>query len=701
MIIKNEIDTIFKLYQYQVVDEDKDFWVYLHDIGMYAGAEIIPINPSLSDQDIESKVKEYQELGYNARIYHFTSKEDLEKYLFNGFFQVRNANNKNGRKYKQYIKNILSPYSDDGKQSFIGVKYEYVNISFRKERDFEIEHDTGSLIKSLLNEMNSSGAKLILVEAPAGFGKTSTAFEVLNSYTDYTKDIRPFFMELSKDRGASTFIYLLLNQIDKNFDSNLKSEVVIHNIKEGRIPLIIDGFDELLSRDIDNGVENSNFADVESMLSTLARLLSDQTKILLTSRRTAIFSGATFFEWHSFQKSNGRDFEIIRYQLNDPSIQDWLSPNRRKLLPNELVSLNNPVLLTYLKYAPEESLQGITSTNQLLNKYFEYLLKREIKRQALPLKNDEQLDIFNKLAAYYAGYEVTALKRKEVQDAFEELSRSLLLSKISSDKELAQLTNKLTNHALLDRKENNLDRVGFLNELIFGYLLALSFIQDSTEELKDYHSSLSFSFMQKAIEGGLYMKPDEKADLAKEMFKRTASTPIVDFMIDHLLLSRTTHNYKLQTFSHIVISDATFASNNVFENCTFSNLVFINCQFNFNNFKECQFIKCSFRDCAEIKESENYFYDCSGITIENREDEVDPQTEETEDWRIKFLSKFFKADGQTTKGIRITKLKEEIDEKLLNKRLSNLESAGLIKIYGDRTYINANGLNYLKNHRNG
>lgn len=31
----------------------------------------------------------------------------------------------------------------------------------------------------------------------------------------------------------------------------------MHNIKEGRIPLIIDGFDELLNEDLDAG--NSNF----------------------------------------------------------------------------------------------------------------------------------------------------------------------------------------------------------------------------------------------------------------------------------------------------------------------------------------------------------------------------------------------------------------------------------------------------------
>ena len=51
---------------------------------------------------------------------------------------------------------------------------------------------------------------------------------------------------LSKNRSASIFRYILLDEIDHEYPT-LDSNLVTHEIRTGRIPLIIDGFDELLS----------------------------------------------------------------------------------------------------------------------------------------------------------------------------------------------------------------------------------------------------------------------------------------------------------------------------------------------------------------------------------------------------------------------------------------------------------------------
>jgi hypothetical protein len=215
---------------------------------------------------------------------------------------------------------------------------------------------------------------LIIVEAAAGFGKTSTAYELLNTYSTVTENFRPFLMELSKDRTASNFRYLLLSQIEQNFDILLKNDIVIYNIKQGRIPLIIDGFDELLSKDLDDGAMDAKFSDVETMLSTIADLLTDKSKVILTTRKTAIFSGENFADW-IYQKIDDKyDFDVIRYQLDNPSIENWLTPERYKMIPQNVAnSLSNPVLLSYLRYIDNNEFGKVVNAPfTLVNSYFKY-----------------------------------------------------------------------------------------------------------------------------------------------------------------------------------------------------------------------------------------------------------------------------------------------------------------------------------------
>lgn len=130
---------------------------------------------------------------------------------------------------------------------------------------------------------------LLIIEAAAGFGKTCTAYEILNRYTENNSDKLPFFTELARNREARVFKHILLNEIDEQLPSGIKQNVVIDQITKGRIPLIIDGFDELISKD-------SKKEDVESMISTIVDLLKGEAKIIITSRKTAIFNSEEFLE---------------------------------------------------------------------------------------------------------------------------------------------------------------------------------------------------------------------------------------------------------------------------------------------------------------------------------------------------------------------------------------------------------------------
>ena len=53
------------------------------------------------------------------------------------------------------------------------------------------------------------------------------------------------FTELARNRSANIFKYILLDEINIEYPT-LNLELVTKEIKNGRIPLIIDGFDELI-----------------------------------------------------------------------------------------------------------------------------------------------------------------------------------------------------------------------------------------------------------------------------------------------------------------------------------------------------------------------------------------------------------------------------------------------------------------------
>lgn len=81
-----------------------------------------------------------------------------------------------------------------------------------------------------------------------------------------TDNFAPIFTELSKNRKAALFRYVLLDEIDRKFTS-LSSELVISEIRNGKVPLIIDGFDELISR------SNKNMYYFINCLDTITSIL--------------------------------------------------------------------------------------------------------------------------------------------------------------------------------------------------------------------------------------------------------------------------------------------------------------------------------------------------------------------------------------------------------------------------------------------
>lgn len=313
------LDKLFEQYGYVHKEHNTSVCVYLLNQGMYHGAEVI----SLDDTDKSDIVNRYSKLGYSTKLQHFKTVDEAEKYLFTGFFNPKATKADINRRYNEFKEAQLRFYGNSD------IEYKYINVPYfvYREADGDIKRGTKDVVSDIQEEITRKGAHLIIVEAAAGFGKTCTAYELYKSFLNSDQYTKPIFTELFNNRNAKQFKYVLWSEIDKEKDTTAKQDIVIYNIKKGRIPLIIDGFDELLSKDIDSGHndQQDDFEQVETMLSTIGELLDGEAKVVLTSRKTAIFAGPEFIDW--VEKYNGR-FDVVRFQIEKPEIREWLSAER-------------------------------------------------------------------------------------------------------------------------------------------------------------------------------------------------------------------------------------------------------------------------------------------------------------------------------------------------------------------------------------
>lgn len=703
MINKEELIDLFTRYEYTTLNiRDGEYAVFSSGTSMYPAVEIVKLSKNSNSVIIEQK-REYSEAGYAVRICEEDNIEDIEHYLFNWFFQVKETNHRISAKYAEYTKSIMQAYVFQGANGESDT-YQYINIPYSIERNFDNKKDFNTgLLDCIRADLMKPGPQLIIVEAGAGFGKTSTVFEILKDYENVETNIRPFFMELSKDRIAPTFHYLLNSQIDANFKVRLGSDIVLHNIKRGYIPLIIDGFDELLSRDLDNGEMDTKFNKVETMLSTIADLLHDQAKVILTTRKTAIFAGENFYDWYQHLRTQGHNFEISRYQLGNPSVQDWLPKHKLQILPKNFEKISNPVLLGYLRYLDDSEFNTIITSSTLTKHYLNSILKREIDRQDLPFNIQEQIIILRRLAAYFAGFDSTAFCRSEIKETIKDTSRELLESYATAKKDVKSLSNTLTNHAFLDRKGDS--NIGFLNDFILGTFLMYAIMNEDDSFFDDFFKGASYSILEKSILAAAVFDSETKKYFWKKLLDRCTMNSILTFWSDTLLLERTAHSFHSISLDGKNLSGVFIGSSeNPITKCSFSNMLFTDCVFDFNYITDCAFINCGFRSC--IKDGSNLkcgFYGCHDLdnsSFIEIVDENDIEIEHSDENTLRDLLKlYFQVDERTQRMRMISRIKDFFDPMVFKKTFTLAESQGYIITNGDKSFITKKGRTYYNENR--
>lgn len=614
---RKKINELYKLYGFTLESEEQEYSVYLYEQGYFSNIEIVAFS-NLSKNEIQQIKEDYMNAGYSVSIREEGSYDTLKNFLFKGFFRINESKNR--------VKNDYLEFCKAQEKKLGGIKYNYISPQYLMNG----EQKEKRILDDIYDIFQKETAQLIILEAPAGFGKTCTSYEISNSLAKAEDNRVPILAELSKNRSAKIFDYVLLTEIDRKF-SKLSSDLVTHQIEQGNIPLIVDGFDELISKSsMDNSIETE---DVRTMLDTISSLFVEggKSKILLTSRKSSIFTGEVFDKWVNERLSN---CTVTRFQILEPSIAEWVEPEKLRILEEaaiQLGSIANPVLLSLINSMPmEEFITNFKTTSDILETYMSLILRREKERQLLLIDENEQRSIMRKLAGWFVNLDISSDEPEGIKAIIEDIVKDKIQEYmamydeqsiydpslvINSEEELIM---KLVHNALLDRVSLKTNNIGFINEFIFGILIGESVVEGdiSIKDVSEKYLSIAltaFSAENKERREGLYnlIKNNLKelsTELKLEVDLNLNNYMSYDYVDEYIANTQFTRNCNMKTEHY-------------FYNCCFQSCTFNNVKITSNLFEGCYFFNCTFYN-VEIEEQKveekSLFVSCLGHeTLEN------------------------------------------------------------------------------------
>ena len=715
MIDLKKMDEVYRGYGYTVKVKD-NVRIYEYKKGRYFGVDFVNFNDSL--EECKKIYDEYAKQGFACNPKKYESIEQVEEDLFKSFFQVSHFKNTLSRRYEGFISQQMLALPQEAKYEYISCPYGFMIYDNDGLPEFETIENGRSIVEHVTTLIQDTTQPLfVIIEAAAGFGKTCSSYELLKNINSLDGDLVPLYVELSRNREARIFKYILLDEIDKQFQSLGSSEIVIREIKNGRIPLIIDGFDELLSKDLSQ--TDSQLRDVESMLQTIVELLEGNAKIIITSRKTAIFNSEEFFDWMQNSSSN---YSVARFTLSEPEMKDWLPETYLQIMRDKefpIGEIANPVLLTYIRNLPDKEFSDlIENSGSIVDKYFEFILNRERTRQNFEFDNDTQFGILKKLVRLMSELDIKTEDKNFIKELIRDYNEEIFDNYLKKCQTLPkptkdELADTLSNHALLDRKQN--DKIGIINEFVLGYLVGKNLTEGDYKghyPNNEYRNYISQDLASLAVMSFKVQSADDRAKL-HNAFTEIAFGYQVEFDLnrDISLVGKATNKYSSGLISDTVYREITFGSPAKFIDFIFNDCVFKRCIFKKTSFISSGFINCTFYDCSwensnEVEEtdiSSVYLVGCSdnnGFIAQNY-DEIPEES----DTSIKIgdiedaILGIFIIDGKRTCSMKkVLNIKNELsdyDEKFVDKALSNLNKKKCIILNGGLCFIQKEAITYF------
>ncbi|MBV2189794.1 MULTISPECIES: NACHT domain-containing protein [Morganellaceae] len=631
MLKKHKLTEIYKKFGFtEEYTSDENIAVYSIKTGHYHNADILPLT---SDINVNPTFEEYKQLGYACQVKNYKTYEEAHKELFNGFFSVDSTKERFIKDYNNFTDSIVKIHSPTASYSYINSKY-YINGIVGES----------TVVAEILKRIQLDHPILFLIEAAAGFGKTCTAYELLQELIINNTGKIPLFSELSRNRQAKIFRYVLLDEIDRSFPL-LSSALVRNEIRAGNVPVILDGFDELLHEST-NGIED-NYEKTEPMLETISELLTDNAKVVLTTRRTAIFDGDDFHQWIA---SHQDDFNVIRIRIHEPQIEDWLPSQRLEEISSTgfpLDKLSNPVLLSFLRCIDDTDFNKvITDPTKIVKKYFDSMLERERKRQDLLMSIDNQYTILKKIAEDMIESNYTSESREYISLVITEKNQQLLeatrkLYTADERPTTDELVNKLASHALLDRAGSENQGIGFVNEFVLGNFVSENIINDESNEWVG-----DKRFVEPAVQSYMPRIDDEK-ELLWHSLKFTLSfmTGNDKILYSHLLIGKIPLDLQEDSVEQLSITHLSLGEINEVRDTIFVDCSFFNSLFTCNKYKNVTFVNCSFTDCdfIDLENRDDIYFlgcDCNNDAINKTSIEIIDENNNITDCDIYILEKF-------------------------------------------------------------
>lgn len=610
--LKIALKELYMLYRFRLEKEMKNILVFSYCAGYFHNAEIVLLEDNAEcRKEAEIIEKEYKEIEYNSVVISYCDDiQIMHDKLFNAFFYLKDSQKRLRLEYEGFCEKKT--------EKLLG-RYIYIPCHYRNVKGEECDNLVYNVVKSAEN----TKARLTILEAAAGYGKTCTAYEILNAFLDEQKEKIPLFIELSKNRTARVFRHVLNDEIDRKF-TQLSSETVIQEIKNGCIPLIIDGFDELIGQKMQDVKEEIDERSL-TLLSTIAELLGDDSKawVLLTTRRSAIFTGDIFEEW--ILSHLGEQCSVNRIQIQMPSLKEWINPEKIVLIQKnniDIEKLSNPVLLTFIRNAKMEEFEEIVQTSDtILNKYFGLLLTRELERQNLEFTEEELHVVMKRLAAEFVRYDITSETIEFIQDLLRDILENDLMSYrnryknkylteegiLSAD----EFIKRVSHNYLLDRISANSNQISFINEFIFGILVGDAVVDGILEGEDIYERFIEMSVTAYAVRGEEVRK--KYYDKIKTHLEQVSD--ICRLNAEMCLLRKTNSDYVNGYFrSFYMKNDFSFCIPYKFTDCTFDTCTFDGCKIQAEVFVDCKFVNCQFYNVSvEGTPNQNLiFMGCSG-----------------------------------------------------------------------------------------
>ncbi|CAG9001646.1 MAG: hypothetical protein CENE_03669 [Candidatus Celerinatantimonas neptuna] len=114
-------------FEYKKQYSNSSYLTFTFSSGYFHNAEVVKIANNEDDKkQIEKKLKSLNELGISAKITEYSTLNDMEEGLFEGFLDVQAWRKRIGSEYREYVESVMLAYPDRVED----LSYDYINAPY-------------------------------------------------------------------------------------------------------------------------------------------------------------------------------------------------------------------------------------------------------------------------------------------------------------------------------------------------------------------------------------------------------------------------------------------------------------------------------------------------------------------------------------------------------------------------------------------